>query len=67
MLASYRSVLGHLLFNIYLNDYFFLKDGAMCTFVDDTTTYICDKNLEKVLNQLSKTLCLLYVSLKTIA
>ena len=33
------SVLGPLLFNIYLNDlFFFLKDVGICNFADDTTT-----------------------------
>ena len=42
------SVLGPLLFNIYLNDlFFFLKDVSICNFVDDTTTYISDESLEK--------------------
>ena len=36
-----RSVLGPLLFNIYMNDlFFFLKDVGICNFADDTTTYI---------------------------
>ena len=44
------SVLGPLLFNIYLNDlFFFLKDVSICNFADDTTTYISDESLENVL------------------
>ena len=43
------SVLGLLLFNIYLNDlFFFLKDVGICNFADDTTTYIPDESLENV-------------------
>ena len=49
------SVLGPLLFNIYLNDlFFFLKDVGICNFADDTTTYISDESLEHVLKLCSK-------------
>ena len=49
------SVLGLLLFNIYLNDlFFFLKDVGICNFADDTTTYISDESLENVLKSLEK-------------
>ena len=49
------SVLGPLLFNIYLNDlFFFLKDVGMCNFADDTFTYIFDESLENILKSLSK-------------
>ena len=49
------SVLGPLLFNIYLNDLiFFLKDVGLCNFADDTTTYISDESLENVLKSLEK-------------
>ena len=45
------SVLGPVLFNIYLNDLFYqLVD--VCNFADDTTLYACDVKLENVLNQL---------------
>ena len=47
------SVLGPLLFNIYLNDSFYtLKDINICNFADDTTLYVCDVSIEKVLNSL---------------
>ena len=47
------SVLGPLLFNIYLNDLFFLlQDIGVCNFADDTTPYVCGKNLESVLQKL---------------
>ena len=45
------SVLGPILFNIYLNDLFYqLVD--VCNFADDTTLYACDTKLENILNQL---------------
>ena len=48
------SVLGLLLFNIYLNDLFFiLKDVGMCNFADDTARYISGERLENVLKSLS--------------
>ena len=44
------SVLGLLLFDIYLNDlFFFLKDVGICSFDGDTTTYIYGESLENVL------------------
>ena len=49
------SILGPLLFNIYLNDvFFFLKDVGICNFADDTTTYISDESLKNVLYSLEK-------------
>ena len=45
------SVLGPILFNIYLNDLFYeLFD--VCNFADDTTLYACDMELMNVINQL---------------
>ena len=47
------SVLGPLLFNIYLNDIFFqLVDTHVCNFADDTTLNACDLDLKNVLNEL---------------
>ena len=44
------SVLGPLLFNIYLNDLFmFVKDAQICNYADDTTIYACDSNIEGVI------------------
>ena len=38
------SVLGPLLFNIYLNDLFYLAESTeVCNFADDTTFFTCDK------------------------
>ena len=49
------SVLGPLLFNIYLNDLFFaLKDIEFCNFADDTTPFVCDHDLNTVLTKLEE-------------
>ena len=47
------SVLGPILFNIYLNDLFWINDYTeVCNFADDTTFYACDQSLESVLQNL---------------
>ena len=47
------SVLGPLLFDIYLNSlFFFLQDINICNFVNDTTSFVCDETLESVLDKL---------------
>ena len=47
------SVLDALLFNIYLNDLFFLLgDIDICNFADDTAPNVCDKELKVVLDKL---------------
>ena len=49
------SVLGPILFNIYLNDLFFLlKDSDVCNFADDTTPYACSKDIEKLFLKLEE-------------
>ena len=47
-------VLDLLLFNIYLNDLFFFLDCNVCNFADDTTPFICNKNLDFVLSELER-------------
>ena len=47
------SVLGPILFNIYLNDLFYqLSNTDVCNFADDTTLYACDLELHNVLHDL---------------
>ena len=49
------SVLGPVLFNIYVNDLFLnLFSVNVCNFVDDTTPFVCNLNLEVVLTQLEE-------------
>ena len=49
------SVLGPLLFNIYINDLFYLlKDTDICNYADDTTIYVCDNQLENIKNRLER-------------
>ena len=53
------SVLGPLLFNIYLNDLFYLAEStSVCNFADDTTFYACDKDLNYLINRLENDSCL---------
>ena len=55
------SVLGPLLFNIYLNDLLIsVDDIEICNYADDTTLYACDQNLQNVVERLEN------VSLKVI-
>ena len=47
------SVLGPLLFNIYLNDLFYLSECTeVCNFADDATFYACNKDLHLLINRL---------------
>ena len=49
------SVLGPLLFNIYINDLFYLlKDTDICNYADDTTIFVCDNQLENIQNRLEQ-------------
>ena len=47
------SILGPLLFNIFLNDiFYFIKDIAIANYADDNTTYAADKNKTDLLKTL---------------
>ena len=47
------SILGPLLFNLFINDLFlFLERTNICNFADDNTIYRCDSDLEIVLEDL---------------
>ena len=48
-----RSVLGPLLFNIYVNDLFFVTDKtSVCNYADDTTLFACDSDLHYLKSRL---------------
>ena len=48
-----RSILGPFLFNIYLNNLFFLSEFTdLCNFADDTTFYACDIDLNSLIKRL---------------
>ena len=45
--------MGPLLFNIYLNNLFYLAESTeVCNFVDYTTFLACDKDLKTLINRL---------------
>ena len=47
------SVLKLLLFNIYVNDLFYLAEFAeVCNFADDTTFFACDKDVKTLISRL---------------
>ena len=57
------SVLGPLLFNIYINDFFYLvKDTEICNYADDTTIFACGSDLGSVLGSLEGDAALLSLS-----
>ena len=46
-------VLGPILFNLYLNDLFYLRDFTeVCDFADDTTFRACDNDLNNLIKRL---------------
>ena len=47
------SVLGPLLFNLYINDlFYFIKDTDICNYADDNTLSFADSNVEKIIHNL---------------
>ena len=47
------SVLGSLLFNIFISDFIFaMKSSDVCNFADDNTVYACDGDVESVARRL---------------
>ena len=47
------SVLGPLLFNVFLNDFFlFIKEASLCNFADDNSLYASAKSLTRVIQLL---------------
>ena len=45
--------MGPILFNIYINDLFFIiEQTAICNYADDNTINACDMNLENLLRRL---------------
>ena len=47
------SVLGSLLFNIYINDLFYITEMTnVCNYAHDTTFHACDSDLESLIQRL---------------
>ena len=54
------SILGPILFKIFINDiFYFIQDAYICNFADDNLLYSIEDNLKKVKNILKKNLELL--------
>ena len=46
------SVLGPLLFNVFINIFMFIEKSEICNFADDNTIYDCGKDLSNILENL---------------
>ena len=54
------SILGPLLFNVFINDIFiFIEKTEACNFADDNTIYDCGKDLSNILENLKHDLKIL--------
>ena len=52
--------MGPLLFNIFINDIFFLvNDTEVCNYADDTTIFACGSDVNNVQHKLEADSCLL--------
>ena len=61
-----RSVIGPILFNIHLNDLFYLADFTeVCNFADGTTFNACDNDLNNLIDRLEQKLFLALVLFET--
>ena len=50
------SVIGSLLFSIYINDLFYLNELTdVCNYADDTTFHACNSNLNDLIRRLDTT------------
>ena len=47
-----ESVLGPLLFNVFINIFMFIEKSEICNFADDNTIYDCGKDLSNILENL---------------
>ena len=49
------SILGPLLFNIFINDLFpFILETKICNFADDNTLYSCGPDIQTIISQLDQ-------------
>ena len=46
------SILGPLLFNLFINDLFYIVKTDICNYADDTTPYATEMNLDTLMNKL---------------
>ena len=49
------SILGPILFNIFINDlFYFIEETEICNFADDNTLFACDTSIQNVLYRLKR-------------
>ena len=54
------SVLGPLLFNIYINNIFmFISNSQLCNYADDTTLYVIDQDIKQAIRTLEQDVVIL--------